>query len=184
MNRPAHVASHAPFAGFTATEFLRVVDSGALGDCRVELVQGEIVKMMPSYLAHGEANMRVGASLLPLFAGTARVAVDLMIVTGVDTIRAVDLAVVRPDAPSDRPVSPADVILAIEIAASSLAQDLGAKLVDYAAAGIATYWVVDLESQVVHAMRSPEGDTYRNRQVVRFGEPLQVPGTGASIVVA
>lgn len=46
------------------------MNSGAFGDLRVELIGGEIVKMMPTYLAHGDASMRVGVSRLPLFAGT------------------------------------------------------------------------------------------------------------------
>ncbi|WP_188658004.1 hypothetical protein [Sphingomonas metalli] len=40
MNRAAHPASPSAFAGFTAGEFLRMVDAGAYSDLRVELVRG------------------------------------------------------------------------------------------------------------------------------------------------
>lgn len=184
MNRPARFASPSVFAAFTPAEFLRLVDSGALGDLRVELVGGEIVKMMPSYLAHGEANMKLGAQLMQAFGDRARVAVDLMIATSADTIRAADLAVVRDGAPRDRPVGPADVILVVEIAATTLVEDLGARLADYAASGVADYWVVDLDGRVVHAMSDAEDTTYRVRQLVRFGDPLGVPRTDHTIVIA
>lgn len=183
MNRLARLPSPSIFAGFTTAEFLRIVDSGAFGDLRVELVGGEIVKMMPSYLAHGEANMKLGARLMQAFGAQARVAVDLMIATASDTIRAADLAVVQEDAPRDRPVPPTDVLLAVEIAATTLPEDLGFKLADYAASGIESYWVVDLGGRVTHVMQNPEGDSYRDRLVVRFGEPIAVPGTDATIVI-
>ena len=183
MNRPAHLVRPQAFAGFTRAEFLRLVDSGALADLRVELVGGEIVKMMPSYLAHGEANMTLGAQLMAAFRGTARVAVDLMIATGADTIRAADLAVVHANAPRDRPVSPSDVLLAAEVSASTLTEDMGAKLADYATGGIPHYWTVDLDGGVVHVMSGPEGAAYRHRQVYRFGEPIPVPGTDATVVI-
>lgn len=183
MNRPAHIASPAVFTGFTTAEFLRMADTGAFTDLRVELVEGEIVKMMPAYLAHGEANMRLGAQLMAAFGRSARVAVDLMIATAADTIRAADIAVVRGDAARDRPLDPADVLLVVEIAGASLAEDLGPKQQDYARAGIPYYWVVDLAAATVHAMREPEGGAYRARDVVRFGEPIAVPGTDATIVI-
>jgi len=183
MNRPAHIVSSQAFTGFTATEFLRVVESGALADVRVELVGGEIVKMVPAYLAHGEANMLLGARLLPLYAGRGRVAVDLMIAVAPDTIRAADLAVVRDTAPRDRPVAADDLILVAEVAASTLAEDLGPKLADYATAGLAHYWVVDLEGGVVYVMAGPDDGRYRDRWVVPFGEPLPVPGTDGSVAI-
>lgn len=183
MNRPAQFATPVAAVGFTAAEYLRAVASGAFGDLRVELVEGELVKMMPSLLAHGEANLTIGARLMQVFGATARVAADLMIAIADDTIRAADLAVVRSDTPRDRPVVSADLILVAEIASTTLAEDLGAKLADYARSGVADYWVVDLEASVVHVMGEPSGEHYTRRRIVRFGEPIPVPGTDATIVI-
>lgn len=183
MNRPARFASIPEYAVFTAAEFLRMIDAGAFADMRVELVDGDIVKMMPAYLAHGEANMRLGAKLLAAYGNDARVAVDLMIATAEGTIRAADLAVVRIDAPRDRPVDPQDVMLIVEIAGSSLVEDLGPKQRDYGNAGVHYYWVMDLAGQTLHAMSGPTPGGYQARQVVRFGEPLAVPGTDITIVI-
>jgi Uma2 family endonuclease len=183
MNRPAQFAP--PFAalGFTAAEYLRMVATGGFGDARVELVEGELVKMMPSLLAHGEANALVAARVYPLFEATARIATDLMISVSPTTIRAADLAVVARTAPRDRPVEASDILLLVEVAASTLAEDLGAKLFDYASIGVPDYWVVDLEASVVHVMSEPEDGRYIQRRIVRFGEPVPVPGTDATIVI-
>jgi len=183
MNRPAQFAPPFVALGFTAAEYLRLLASGGLTDIRTELVRGEIVKMMPSYLAHGEAHLTIGARLMQAYGGSARIAADLMIAIGPDTIRAADIAVVRPDAPRDRPVDPADLLLVVEIASTSLVEDMGAKLADYAAAGIADYWVVDLEGGVTHVMAEPGDGRYAQRRIARFGEPVAVPGTDATIVV-
>lgn len=106
-----------------------------------------------------------------------------MIATAPDTIRAADIAVVGMDVPRDRSVRPRDVILAVEIAATSLAEDPDATLADHARLDIAEYWVVNLEAKVVHAPSEPNGDNYADCRVVRFGEPLPVPGTDATIVI-
>jgi Uma2 family endonuclease len=183
MKSLVRIEAAAVAGGFTAAEFLRMVNAGAFSDLRVELVAGEIVKMMPAYMAHGEANGRLFAQLLPLYAGTARLAIDLIVQLDEHNVRAVDIAVTIPDVASDRAVDPAEVILAVEIAETTLGRDLGEKLAAYARSGIPHYWVVDLAPQVIHVMADPAGETYRQRSVVRFTEPLAVPTTAASITI-
>jgi Uma2 family endonuclease len=184
MNQMSAIASASGYrARFTTSEFLHMVESGAFADMQVELVDGDLVKMMPSFLAHGEANVLLAARLLSVLQGRARIAVDLLVQCGPDTIRAADIAAVSTTAPRDRPIAPADVLLLVEIAASTLAVDLGTKLTDYAVAEIPHYWVVDLEASVVHTMERPVGGRYELRSLVRFGEPLAVPGTDAHVVI-
>ncbi|MBV5272510.1 MAG: Uma2 family endonuclease [Lamprocystis purpurea] len=48
---------------------------------------------------------------------------------------------------------------------SSLALDLGAKLSNYARAGIHRYWVVDLRHRILHDHRDPDRFGRRYRQV-------------------
>jgi len=66
--------------------------------------------------------------------------------------------VVKRDYSRGKP-GPEDILLVIEVAGSSLDQDLGEKSALYAAAGIRDYWVVDLVDRriVVHRDPSPEG---------------------------
>jgi len=184
MNRPAQFTP--PFAapGFTAAEYLHMVATGAFGDQRVEPVEGSPVKMTPSFLAHGEATAMIAARVYPFYEATARIATDLMVAVSPTTIRAADLAVVSRTAARDRPVDAADILLLVEIAAFTLAEDLGAKLIDYAAIGVPDYWVVDLDADVVHVMSDPREGRYARRRIVRFGEPVTLPGTDQTIVIA
>jgi hypothetical protein len=44
--------------------------------------------------------------------------------------------------------------------------------------------VVDAAARVVHVMRGPAPNGYAEREVVRFGEALAVPGNGRSVTLA
>ena len=74
-----------------------------------------------------------------------------------------------------------DVLLLIEVAATSLKYDTGEKAEIYAEAGIEDYWVVDLDGQVVEVHRNPDParKRYRSRQAYSVEDklcPLKHPG--------
>lgn len=170
--------------GFTANEFLHMLECGAFDDMRVELVGGVIEKVLPAYMNHGECNATVAARLIQALSGTGyRVATDLII--GVDgrTVRAADIAVTEPSIEGGRPARGDELLLAVEIAEATLPRDLGLKRTDYARAGIRNYWIVDLKANAVHVMSVPEEDDYAVVRVVRFGEPIPVPETNQTITV-
>ena len=64
------------------------------------------------------------------------------------------------------------VALVVEVASSSLGNDLGVKARMYAANGIAEYWVVDVGNRVVHRMWTPADGHYAERDEVVFGDRL------------
>lgn len=75
--------------------------------------------------------------------------------------------------------------LVIEVADSSLADDLGQKQIDYAAAGLLEYWVADVRGRVMHLCHTPQPDGYAVRNTQQFGIvasaitlPLQVRTEG------
>jgi hypothetical protein len=70
------------------------------------------------------------------------------------------------------PPGPADVLLLVEVADSSLRFDETVKVPLYARAGIAELWVVDVKRNVVHTYRGPAGDGYRERVTRQPGERL------------
>ena len=70
-------------------------------------------------------------------------------------------------------ISAATVALVVEVASSTLADDLGIKLRIYAAHGIPEYWVVDVEARVIHRMWSPGPKGYARRDVVGFGARIE-----------
>lgn len=81
-------------------------------------------------------------------------------------------------------LSPDDVQLLVEISVSTLGRDLGMKLSRYAAAGVEHYWVVDPKRSLIHLHSNPVDGDYANIATVRFGEPLAVPGTDATITLS
>jgi len=178
------VTEGAPPARFSSDEFLHMAELGAFEGMKVELDHGEIVRMNPPHTAHGAAQMNVGGSLREALRGTAFTVVgEITIVLPDDTIRAPDVAVIPSSALANQLLRAEHVVLAIEVSDTTLELDLGRKLRDYAGAGIPNYWIVDVNAKVVHVRSGPEGGQFRGQATIRFGEPLPVPGTDATIVL-
>lgn len=55
-----------------------------------------------------------------------------------------------------------DALLIIEVGKSSLLVDLGNKALLYADAGIADYWVANIETKVLMVHRNPKAGKYRS----------------------
>lgn len=173
-------------ARFTTAEFLAMAATGAFADMRLELVRGELQRMNPPGTRHGSTQARVIVKLATALAGNdgltlvGETAIDL----GADTVLGADVALLSLAAVESRPAHVDEVLLVVEVSDATLARDLGDKADDYAAAGIATCWVVDVASEVTNVLTSPGPQGYASRRVVRFTEPLPVPGTDASITLA
>ena len=168
----------------SADDYLRMIDAGAFGDAHVELVDGELIEMSPSHSEHGRLLMLVGRLL-----GNAYDATDFILYGDIITlfdesnVRAPDIAVVDKDIGDRKQLLPSDILLAVEIAGSTLGTDLGRKRIDYASAGIRHYWVVDVEGKRTHCYTDPQGADYAAIKVVPFGEGMAVPGADGAIVV-
>ena len=177
-------AAQADFAAdaFTTADFLQMLELGAFEDMRAELVGGVIEKMAPAHGDHGTQNFDVAAKLARALGENACIAIDLAVVIDGKTVRGIDIAIARTRFPKG-PAKASDVLMAVEIADTTLGRDLGAKAAEYADAGIPTYWVVDLNGHAVHVMTEPGETGYSSRIIVRFGEELAVPGSGNSIVI-
>jgi len=187
MNRPTprlHNQASAP-ARFTAAEFLRMADLGAFDDMKVELDHGELVRMNPPYTAHAIAQAQTLRELFrAIQSDKVAVVPEITVLLGPDTVRAFDAALIAPAALKDKVLKPDHVILGIEVSESTLDRDLGEKLRDYASAGIGHYWVVDPKARAVHVMSEPADESYRNQEIIRFGEPLELPDGLGAIVLA
>ncbi len=83
-----------------------------------------------------------------------------------------DIAVLRPRNYSSALPTPADVLLVIEVADSSLAYDRGMKFPRYAAAGITEAWLIDLAAEIVERHTEPRDGLYRQITLARVGDTL------------
>ncbi|HVL12539.1 MAG TPA: Uma2 family endonuclease [Gemmata sp.] len=97
-----------------------------------------------------------------------------------------DVAVVK-GSPRDYTAHPSTAALVIEVADTSLSEDLAEKAERYATAGVADYWVLDIVNRQLHVLRDPQplpkgfGVTaYRKQSVLGPADrvsPLAAPGT-------
>jgi Uma2 family endonuclease len=158
---------------FTVAEYERMVEAGILSeDERVELLDGEINAMSPIGVPHANA-VRVLTNLLVKQIGHAAI-IDVQ-----NPFRLNDNSMPQPDLAALRPRSyrsalptPADVLLLIEVADSSLAYDRGTKFPRYAAAGIPEAWLVDLTARIVERHSEPRDGLYRQITIARAGDTL------------
>jgi Uma2 family endonuclease len=109
---------------------------------------------------------------------------------GTNTDPEPDIAVVE-GPPRAHARHPRTALLIVEIADPSLAMDLGQKASLYAAAGIADYWVIDVNDRRLHLFRDPQPDptakygaAYRQATVLLPTDtvrPLAAPARSASV---
>lgn len=173
-------------AGFTPDVFMRLAEQGLFRDAgKVELIRGSIERMAPPpSLDHARYNADLVVLLGSAYRGKPlSLAIDLGVQVAEMTVRAPDVAVVRPGASPDGAVASEFILLLVEIAASSQQRDLIEKAGEYATALIPHYWVVDLDGRVTHVFRNPVGGAYTKRMEVPFGGTLDVPETDRTIVI-
>jgi Uma2 family endonuclease len=145
-------------------------------DDRVELLEGQLVKMNDIGPRHALAVDALNEILVTVFAGRATVRVQNPVTLDGISGPQPDFAVVTRrwfGYPNTHP-GPADIFLLIEIADSSFKIDSGAKLEIYAKAGIREFWIVDLNSDIVRVHRKPSGITYESVKTVYPSETLEV----------
>lgn len=173
---------------FSAAEFLELAQHAPIINWpgKIELVEGEIVRMAPANVRHWNAQRIAFLRLQSVFTDLGDgwiVGQEPTVQLAPSTIREPDVAVLRnPDMAAtlfDRTA----LFLAVEVADTSLAIDLGVKRLDYSAALVPHYWVIDLNGGCIHVMSDPRSQDYAMRTIVRFGEQLVVPGTDATIVI-
>ena len=153
---------------FTVEEFCAMAEAGILAeDERVELLDGEIFVMPPIGPPHEDGTTRLSRDLILRLGDRAWVRVQNSVRLNDFGLPEPDIAVVRfrNDYHRNRP-TPADVLLVIEVADSSLRRDRELKLPHYAAAGIPEVWIANVPARQVEAFHDPVDGVYQSRRVV------------------
>jgi Uma2 family endonuclease len=164
---------------FSAADVRRMVESGILSeDERVELIDGELIAMSAKGFAHDRIKTELVHRLFRALSDDYRVHVESTLQLDAAVLVEPDLLVARKEAASMSaegfatiPVS--EVLLLIEVAATSLAWDRGRKAALYARAGVPEYWVIDANERTawVHRGSGPSG--YASVAEVRPHERLE-----------
>lgn len=171
-------APHSALVTFTNAQFERLVRSGGFGDMRVELRRGMIVKMSPQYVPHATVKRLLAKALETALSGAASAWIvdqEVSVRFGEGFEPLPDIVVWDPLAAPPNlqgPIPASAVKLIVEVADSTLGDDLGDKLEDYAAGGLGEYWVADVQGRIVLRHSGPQASSYARREPAQFGEAI------------
>ena len=164
---------------YTVDEYYRMGQSGILkqGD-RVELIEGEIVDMVPAGSAHVGIVNRLNRLLVQVLGDRAIVSVQNPVRLSAFSEPEPDIALLRPrdDFYSGAHPGPTNVLLIIEVSDSSLDYDRDVKLPLYARHEIPVVWLIDIQRKQLLVFRSPTREGYRDQLVFTSSEVSRVPG--------
>jgi Uma2 family endonuclease len=150
----------------TVDEYFRMGTAGVLPpEARVELIDGEIIDMPPIGPPHGSRVKWLSRILHRAVGDRAIVSTQDPVVLGAHSTPQPDLALLRykEDFYASAHPGPADVLLAIEVAETSLAYDRDTKVPLYARFGIPEVWLVDLAGRHLDIYREPDQGRYATR---------------------
>lgn len=174
---------------WTRHDYHRMAEAGILHpDEPVELVAGQIIrKMSPQGSPHAAAIRRCRRWFETALGAIAQVQAQLPIQLDDYSEPEPDIAIVAPDERdySDRHPTAAEVRLVIEVSSSTLAYDCNTKAIAYAQAGIADYWVIDIEHRQLLVWRDPTPTGYGSPVVIEEQgaiAPLQFPQVSVPVV--
>ncbi|MCX7595491.1 MAG: Uma2 family endonuclease [Fischerella sp.] len=168
---------------FTITEYDRLAELGFFSeDDRVELIRGEIIYMVAKGKAHSTLNRRLTRELSILLGTRATLQNQDPVIISTDSEPEPDVAILqnRADDYLSAHPTPADILLLIEIADSSLKYDQEVKLPLYAEAGIADYWIFNLVANYLEYYSEPYQDLqgkfgYRKKVIFLPNESVNLP---------
>lgn len=168
----------------TARDFWVLADAGAFADfVKAELIEGELRVVNAVHPRHARVH-----AMLTVEIGIALKAMGTpLILLSTPSVNLSDTSVPEPDIAlarraDEKVLSGPDMVLAIEISDTTLAEDMGRKMRLYAAHGVPEYWVADVEGGVIHQFWEPGAQGYAERREVRFGDRLEAM-TVAGLVV-
>ena len=180
-------SAYPPYHRFSLDQYERMIESGVLTKYdRVELIRGEIVEKMTIGEPHAACVMRLNRYLTRLLGDQVIVGIQSPIVAAESRPEPdVTLLSPREDFYSTATPCPADILLLIEVADSTIGSDRTEKLSLYAEAGVCEYWIANLNNGTVEVYRDPQPDgTYADPRVATLGETLTILSLpGVSIAV-
>jgi Uma2 family endonuclease len=162
----------------TSAEYYQMMEIGIIREGeKVELISGQIFTMAAKGTRHTVATSRLLKSLLMLVGEQAIVRCQDPITLPNNSEPEPDIVIARlrsDDYVNSHP-APADVILVIEVADSTIKFDRETKAPLYAAAGISEYWIVNLIDDRLEIYSQPEGNIYTSVQIVTPPRSINLP---------
>ncbi len=158
---------------FNVDEYYRMARAGVLKpDDRVELIEGEIVKMSPIGSPHAACVSRLDDLLRSQEKPRTMIRSQNPVRLNEFSEPVPDIALLRPrkDYYSARHPIPSDVLLIIEVGDTSVLSDRHFKVPLYARAEIPEVWLVNLPKKIVEVYCDPAEGVYRKSRKHKHGE--------------
>jgi Uma2 family endonuclease len=169
----------------TSADYYQMMESGIIREGeKVELILGQIFTMAAKGTRHTLSTRKLFKQLLALIGDRADVQSQDPITLPNNSEPEPDIVIARlrlDDYANSHP-SPADIILVIEVADSSIKFDRDTKAPLYAAAGISEYWIVNLIDNHLEIYRQPEGSIYTSIQIVTPPRSINLPQFPETVV--
>jgi len=154
----------------TVEEYEVMYEAGVFKpDERLELINGEILKVAPMNAPHISYVIRLSRIFTERLTKRAIVSTQLPIVINEESEPEPDISILRwrsDDYFSGKPKAQ-DVYLLIEVASASLLFDRRVKLPLYARVGVPEVWIVNVQARQLEVYRNPKGEDYAERQILQ-----------------
>ena len=160
----------------SAEEYLRMGEGGVFApDARLELIEGEIIEMAPIGGPHMRRVNKLNRLFVERSGDLAIVSVQNPLIVSERSVPQPDLVLLRrrEDEYERSLPTASDVLLAVEVADSTVHFDLRSKAPLYGRCGLAELWVVDVKEAVVHVFREPGAAGYGTSLKLKAGESVR-----------
>ncbi len=162
------------------SEYVQMVELGLFQGERVELIRGVLVKTSPQKPPHASTVQKLDQLLAMRLQGRFTLRIQSPLALSDDSEPEPDVAVVAlGDYEAEHPSS---ALLIIEVSDTTLRTDRGKASV-YASAGVAEYWIVNLDARTVEVYSSPDGDRYAEVRTLRAGDTMR-PAALVDVAIA
>lgn len=174
----------------STADYYKMIEAGVLHeDERVELIEGELIQLSAIGSKHAGMVMKLMHLLIPLAGNHFLVNSQNPVALEDGSEPEPDVLLLKPRADyySNAHPTPADVLLLIEVADSTLEYDTLIKAALYARTSIREYWLVDIQHQQVKIHQDAAAEGYQrivtvnegmldlpNQQELDVGEMLEV----------
>jgi Uma2 family endonuclease len=162
-------------------EYYRMAEVGLLApDARVELIEGEVMDMALISSGHASVVDTLNELLIRELNRRAIVAIQRPIRLDARSEPEPDISLLKPRVDRYRDAHPtaSDVLLIVEVSASSLRYDLDIKVPLYGRHRIPEVWIVDIAGKKLHCLRDPNGEYYSSTTIITSGtaDVAAIPG--------
>jgi Uma2 family endonuclease len=189
LTRSTLAAEGFPRRAFTVDDIRRMVDAGVIReDERIELIEGELVVMAAKSIGHDIVKNAFTMALARAVPDDLFVSIESTIQLAPDILVEPDIAVVTrsvyagQDRQSFARPRPEDILLLIEVAASSMTYDRKVKARLYARHGIREFWVIDANERATWIHTGPSGDGWTSIVTRGSEEALTTPALPGFVI--